>query len=335
MNILILGGTVFLGRALVNSALARGHKVTLFNRGIHNPEIFPEVEKLIGDRNGNLDALKGRTFDAVIDTCGHVPGIVRKSAELLKDSTDNYTFISSISAYKDFSKNGINEDYESGVVTDGKIDEMTMENYGPLKALCEQTITDVYQGRALNIRPGLIVGEYDWSDRFTYWIHRINQGGKVLAPDAKKSHTQFIDVRDLADWTIKMAEEKKSGLYNATGPDYNLTLEKLFDECRKVSGSNAEIVWVSEKFLADEKVAPWTEIPLWVPQEETGVNNVDIRKAIKDGLTFRPLDETLKDTLEFDKTRKDYILRSGLKAEKEEELLKKWTADNTDLNGLQ
>lgn len=324
MHILILGGTVFFGRALVNSALAHNHNVTLFNRGIHNPEIFPEVEKLTGDRNGNLDALKGRSFDAVIDTCGHVPRIVRESAEFLKDSAGHYTFISSISAYKDFSKNGINENDEVGVVTDGKTDEMTMENYGPLKALCEQTVTDVYKDGALNIRPGLIVGENDWSDRFTYWIHRISQGGKVLAPDAKKSHTQFIDVKDLADWNIEMVEKKKSGLYNATGPDYNLTLKKLFDECRKVSGSDAEIVWVSEKFLADENVAPWTEIPLWVPEEEAGVNNVDVSKAIKDGLRFRPLTETLTDTLEFDRTRKNYTLRAGLKKDRETELLKKW-----------
>ncbi|MDQ3022571.1 MAG: NAD-dependent epimerase/dehydratase family protein [Bacteroidota bacterium] len=334
MNILILGGTVFLGRALVNSALTRNHNITLFNRGIHNPEIFPEAEKLTGDRNGNLDALKGRTFDAVIDTCGHVPRIVRESAELLKDSTAHYTFISSISAYKDFSKNGINEDSEAAVVTDGKTDEMTMENYGPLKALCEKAVEEVYKDRALNIRPGLIVGENDWSDRFTYWIHRISQGGKVLAPDAKKSHTQFIDVKDLADWIIKMSEEKKSGLYNATGPDYNLTLEKLFDECRKVSGSDAEIVWVSEKYLADENVTPWTEIPLWVQEEDAGVNNVDVSKAIKHGLKFRPLAETLKDTLEFDKTRKDYTLRAGLKADKEVELLSKWTADFADSDDL-
>lgn len=324
MNILILGGTIFLGRALVNSALARNHNVTLFNRGIKNPDIFPDIEKLKGDRNGNLELLKGRTFDAVIDTSGHLPGRVRESAELLKDSVGHYTFISSISAYKDFSKNGINEEYPSGEIGDMKTDEMTMENYGPLKALCEKAVTEVFGERALNIRPGLIVGENDWSDRFTYWIHRISQGGKVLAPDAKKGHTQFIDVKDLADWIIKMSEEKKSGLYNATGPDYNLTFEKLFEECKKVSESDAEIVWVSEKFLEEENVAPWTELPLWVPSEEDGVNNVDVSKAIKDGLTFRPLAETLKDTLAFDKTRKDYTLRAGMKEEREKELLIKY-----------
>ncbi len=323
MNILILGGTVFLGRQLVKSASDRNHEVTLFNRGIRNPDLFPDIEKLRGDRNGNLDSLKGRTFDAVIDTSGHLPKSVRRSAEILKDS-GHYIFISSISAYKDFSRNGMNEDAETATVTDGNIDEMTMENYGALKAMCEKEAEEVFKDRALNIRPGLIVGENDWSDRFTYWIHRIDRGGKVLAPDAKKSHTQFIDVKDLADWIIRMAEGKKSGLYNATGPDYNLTLEKLFDECKKVSGNGAEIEWVSEKFLLDENVAPWTEIPLWVPEEEQGVNNVDVSKAIGDGLTFRALAQTIKDTIEFDRTRKDHTLRAGLKPERENELLKIW-----------
>lgn len=327
MNILILGGTVFLGRQLVRAALERNHNVTLFNRGIRNPDLFPDIEKLKGDRNGDIDALKGRSFDAVIDTSGHLPKSVRKSADILKDTAGHYTFISSISAYKDFSANGTNEDGETATVTDGNIDEMTMENYGALKVLCEKEVEEVFKDRALNIRPGLIVGENDWSDRFTYWIHRISKGGKVLAPDAKKSHTQFIDVKDLADWIIKMAEGKKSGLYNATGPDYNLTLEKLFDECKNVSGSDAKIEWVSENFLLGENVAPWTEIPLWVPKEEEGVNNVDVSKAIKDGLTFRPLRDTLEDTLEFDRSRKDYTLRSGLKSEREEELLKKWESE--------
>ena len=327
MNILILGGTVFMGIQLVHSAQKRNHNVTLFNRGKRNPDIFPDVEKLIGDRNGDLEALKGRTFDAVIDTSGHVPGIVRKSAELLKDS-GHYTFISSISAYKDFSKDGIDESSETAVVTDGNIEEMTMENYGAMKVLCENVVTDVFKDRALNIRPGLIVGENDWSDRFTYWIHRINQGGKVLVPDTKNYHTQFIDVKDLSNWTIKMAEEKKSGLYNATGPDYKLTLEEFIKKCQSVSEKKSEIVWVSEKFLMDENVAPWTELPMWVPESDQGVNNVNISKAIKDGLKFRPLEETLKDTIKFDKARKaDYVLRSGLKPEREEELIKKWSVE--------
>lgn len=324
MKILILGGTVFLGRQLVNSANARNHTVTLFNRGIRNPDIFPDVEKLTGDRKDNLEALKGRTFDAVIDTSGHIPAQVNRSAELLKDNVQHYTFISSISAYKNFSEYGINEDSETCELTDGNVEEMTMENYGALKVLCEKEVAKIYKDKALNIRPGLIVGENDWSDRFTYWIHRINQGGNVLVPDAKKSNVQFIDVKDLAEWIIKMTEEKKSGLYNATGPDYNLNWEKFIDACIKVAGKQVNVEWVSEKFILEENIAPWTEIPLWVPESEQGVNNVNISKAIKEGLKFRPLEETLKDTLEFDMTRKDYELRSGLKPEKEIELLDKW-----------
>ncbi len=323
MNILILGGTVFLGIQLVHSAQKRNHNVTLFNRGKRNPDIFHDVEKLIGDRNGDLSALKGRTFDAIIDTSGHLPGSVRKSAEILKDS-GHYTFISSISAYKDFSKNGMTEESETGVLTDGNTEVMTMENYGPLKVLCENAVSEVFEERALNIRPGLIVGENDWSDRFTYWIHRINEGGKVLVPESKNYHTQFIDVKDLADWIIKMSEEKKSGLYNATGPDTPLTMEELMKACQKVAETESELVWIDEKFILDENVAPWTELPLWVPKEEQGVNNVDISKAIKDGLKFRPLEETLRDTLKFDQSRKDYILKTGLKTDREAEIIKKW-----------
>lgn len=323
MNILILGGTVFMGIQLVNYAQKRNHNVTIFNRGKRNPDIFPDVEKLIGDRSGDLAPLKGRKFDAVIDTCGHVPGIVRKSAELLKDNTDNYTFISSISAYSDFSKHGMDESGETCKITDGNIEVMTMENYGAMKVLCENVVTEVFGDRALNIRPGLIVGENDWSDRFTYWIHRIDQGGKVLVPDGKKDRVQFVDVKDLSEWTIKMAEGKKSGLYNATGPDYKLTFEEFINACQKFTGNKAELIWAKEKFLLDENITPWMELPMWVTESDQGVNNIDVSKAIRDGLTFRPLEDTLRDTLKFDKSRKDYTLKAGLKPERESEVISK------------
>lgn len=323
MNILILGGTVFLGRHLVKSAKDRNHNITLFTRGMRNPEIFPEVEKLRGDRHGNLDSLKGRKFDAVIDTSGHIPADVKNSAELLRES-GQYIFISSISAYKDFSTNGIDESYDTLKVTNGNVSEMTMENYGALKVLCEEEVSKVFKERALNIRPGLIVGEFDWSDRFTYWIHRVDKGGEVAAPESKHFHTQFIDARDLADWIITCAENKTSGLYNATGPGYGLTFEKFLNECKNVTNSDAEIVWMDEKFLLDQNVAPWTELPMWVPSEEQGVNNVSISKALDKGLTFRKLSDTIEETLRFDKSRVNYSLRSGLKPEKEKELLEKW-----------
>jgi len=324
MKILILGGTVFLGKHLVNSALNRGHEVTLFNRGKHNLEWFPEIEKFRGDRDGDLESLRGRKFDAVIDTSGYVPRIVKISTEFLKDKVKHYTFISSISVYKDFSEMGMNENSDVGKLDDESVEQITGETYGPLKYLCERAVEEIYKDNSLIIRPGLIVGENDPSDRFTYWIHRVNEGGKVLAPGPKEKNVQFIDVKDLADWTIKMVEEKKSGTYNATGPDYKLTFEKLIEESKKISGRDAEIEWVDEKFLIDENVGPYVELPLWLPEEMDGGNIVDVKKAISNGLKFRPLEETLRDTLEFDKTRQSYTLRAGLTSDKETELLKKW-----------
>jgi len=330
MKILILGGTVFLGKHLVNSALNRGHDVTLFNRGKHNLEWFPQIEKLRGDRDGDLESLRGRKFDAIIDTCGYVPRIVKISAEFLKDKVKNYTFISSISVYKDFSEMGMNENSEVSKLEDESVEEITGETYGPLKYLCEKAVEEIYNNKALIIRPGLIVGENDPSDRFTYWIHRVSEGGRVLAPGPKEKNVQFIDVKDLADWTIKMVEEKKSGTYNATGPDYELSFEKLIEESKKVSGSDAEIEWVDEKFLIDENVGPYVELPLWLPEEMDGGNIVDVKKAILNGLKFKPLEETLRDTLEFDKTRQSYILRAGLTSDKEIELLKKWDINKSN-----
>ncbi|MEO8663892.1 MAG: NAD-dependent epimerase/dehydratase family protein [Ignavibacteria bacterium] len=328
MNILILGGTVFLGRHLVKSALSRNHNVTLFNRGQHNPELFPEIEKIRGDRTVSLDPLKGRKFDAVIDTCGYFPRAVRMSAEFLKDSVDHYTFISSISAYKDFSIKGMDENAEIGKIDDESIEEITGESYGPLKVLCENVVADVYKDRALNIRPGLIVGENDPSDRFTYWVKRVSEGGKVFAPDGRNSNVQFIDVKDLADWNIKMTEGKKSGLYNGTGPDYELSFEKFIKACQEVSDKKSEIIWANEKFLADENVSGWTDLPMWIRAEDEGVNNVNVGKAVKDGLTFRPLKETISDTLQFDRTREDHKFRAGLKREREAELIEKWESQN-------
>jgi 2'-hydroxyisoflavone reductase len=328
MKILILGGTIFLGKHLVNSAVKNGHQVTLFNRGKHNPELFPEIEKLKGDRDGDLSALAGRKFDAVIDTCGYFPRIVKNSAEFLKDNVNNYTFISSISVFKDFGEMGMHEDSGIATIEDETIEEITGESYGPLKYLCEKTVNEIYKDKALIIRPGLIVGEDDPSDRFTYWIYRINQGGKVLAPGPKEKHVQFIDVKDLADFTIRMIEKKATGTYNATGPDYNLTFEKFIDECKSVAGSNAKIEWIDQKFLTEAEVAPYTELPLWLPDEMDGGNNCNVSKAVENGLTFRPLKETLSDTLNYINSyidsKKDYILRSGLKPEREKELIDKW-----------
>src|SRR5262249_55921530 len=245
MKLLILGGTIFLGRYLVEAALAAGHDVTLFNRGQHNPELYPEVEKLRGDRDGGLAALRGRRWDAVVDTSGYLPRVARASAELLADAVDHYTFISSISVYPHFRSLGTDESAPVDTLDDPNIEEVTGETYGPLKALCEQAAEQALPGRTLVIRPGLIVGPHDYSDRFTYWVRRVAQGGEVLAPERPDWHTQIIDVRDLAEWTLRMAERRLVGVYNATGPAYDLSFGQLLDTCRAVSGSDARFTWVS------------------------------------------------------------------------------------------
>ena len=254
MKLLILGGTIFLGRYLVEAALARGHQITLFNRGQHSPELYPAVEKLRGDRDGGLDVLRGRRWDAVVDTSGYLPRLVRASAELLADAVDHYTFISSISVYPHFRSVGLDESAPVGTLDDPTIEEITGESYGPLKALSEQAVEQALPGRTLVIRPGLIVGPHDYSDRFTYWVRRVAQGGELLAPVHPGWHTQIIDVRDLAEWTLRMVERQQAGVYNATGPDYDLTFGQLLDTCRTVSGSDARFTWVSEEFLAENEV---------------------------------------------------------------------------------
>src|ERR1051325_6256679 len=237
MKILILGGTVFLGRHLVEAALARGHEVTLFNRG-NNPHLFPEVEKLRGDRDGGLDVLRGRRWDVVIDTSGFVPRIVRASAELLADTVELYVFISSLSVIADTRVPGADESAPVGTLDDPTIEDATGKAYGPLKALCEQAVEQVMPGRALNIRPGLIVGPHDPTGRFTYWPVRVARGGEVLAPGRPARQIQLVDVRDLAGWIIRLAEAGTSGLFNATGPDKVLTMEELLEECRRVAHSD-------------------------------------------------------------------------------------------------
>lgn len=321
MKILVLGGTRFLGRHIVEAALASGHDITLFNRGQNNPGLFPEVEKLRGNRDGDLSALRGRHWEAVIDTCGFVPRNVRASAELLADNVSHYTFISSISVYADFSEPDMNENAPVGTMPDESLEEITAETYGPLKALCEWTTEKAMPGRVLNVRPGYIVGPFDPTDRFTYWPSRVAEGGEVLAPGRPSAPVQFIDVRDLANWIIRMVETNRIGAFNATGPDHMLTMGQLLDESRSVSGSDTQFTWVSEEFLAEEEV----ELPIWVPDTDIGAATVNCSKAIAAGLTFRPLADTIRDTLAWDTARpRDLERRAGLKPEQEARLLQAW-----------
>jgi len=337
VKLLVIGGTVFLGRHLVDAALQAGHEVTLFTRGEHNPDLFPEAEKLRGNRDGNLTALVGRRWDAAIDTCGYFPRVVRESAELLADAVDHYTFVSTISVYTDISRRGITEDAPVGMLDDQSVEEITGKTYGPLKALCERVVLDTFPGRSFVPRPGLIVGPFDPSDRFTYWSHRLAQGGKVLAPGHPNRDVQLIDARDLAAWMLRMSEARGAGVYNATGPTRPLTMGRVLWECKAQSGSKAELVWVDESFLLERQVQPWMELPLWVPDtaEYAGFSAFDCRRAINTGLTFRPLADTVADTLTWDATRPPDMERAaGMAADKERELLEAWAANSPARGGV-
>ena len=332
MNLLILGGTIFVGRHLVEAALERGHTVTLFHRGKHAADMFPDVERFMGDRTKeeDVEALavslteKERHFDAIIDTCGYFPRAVRLTAERLAPFADAYCFISSISVYADFKQDGLDETASVGTLTDESVEAVTGETYGPLKVLCEQAAEAAFPGHTLNIRPGLIVGPYDPTDRFTYWPHRVAEGGTVLAPENPDVPTQFIDARDLAEWTIRMVARGKTGVYNATGPDYPLTLGEVLETCQTVSGSDAQFVWASADVLKKHEVAAWSELPLWIPSEDdmVGLNRVSVDKAVRNGLTFRPVSETVHDTLFWDRGRsQEGTWRTTLTQEKEQAVL--------------
>jgi 2'-hydroxyisoflavone reductase len=331
MNILVIGGTQFLGRHLVNVALERGHQVTLFNRGNRNP--FPKLETIKGDRDpdkGNgLEALKHRDFDAVIDPSGYVPRIVKASSELFKDHTQHYTFISSISVYAGFAQ-PTPEDAPLAKLEDETTEAVTGETYGGLKVLCEQAAESVFPGKTLNVRPGLIVGEFDPTDRFTYWIERVARGGKVLVPGSPAIETQFIDAADLATWTIRMIEQNVTGIFNATGN--TTTFGAVLETIKTTLEADASFEYVSEEFLIEQQVNPWmgeNSLPLWIPSSDTDSANfarVPIQKALEKHLGFRPLEYTVRDTHEFVKSRgADYVWKAGLSAEKELELLEAWS----------
>ncbi len=325
MRILILGGTIFVGRALAEEALKRGHEITLFNRGKRNPGLFPQVETIIGDRTEDLSPLGGRTWDAVIDTCGYLPAVVKKSADFLADAADLYVFISSISAYSDFSKPGVDEKSPLGVLADPDVTEVNGETYGPLKVLCEQAAESAMPGRVLTIRPGLIIGPHDPTDRFTYWPLRVAKGGEVLSPDRPDLPVQFIDVRDLAEWTLSMIESAEKGIFNADSPAGSLTIGGVLDSCKRMTESDAQFIWASEEFLLANEVAPWSELPLWVPTSEgEGFSLINCSKAASAGLKCRPLDETARDTFAWATSRpEDYAMRAGLAPEKEASVLAK------------
>jgi 2'-hydroxyisoflavone reductase len=336
MRLLVLGGTLFLGRHVVQRALDRGHAVTLFTRGRTGPDLFPEAERLVGDRAGDLAALRGRTWDAVIDTCGYVPRLVRTAAELLKDAVGHYTFVSSISVYAEMNAPGIAETAPVGVLST-PTEEVGPESYGPLKALCEAAVAETLPGRTLNVRPGLLVGPCDPSGRFTYWVRRVAKGGEILAPGDPEAQVQIIDARDAAAWLVRSAEARVTGVFNLTGPDSRLAMAALLETCRQTLNTGSLFTWVPETFLVGRQVTPWTEVPLWLPADSGGVMSVAIGRALATGLTFRPLAQTIRDTFDWqagpgsDSPPAPGISSSprpkvGLAAEREAELLQAWHA---------
>jgi 2'-hydroxyisoflavone reductase len=283
VRLLVLGGTVFLGRAAVEQALRRGHEVTLFNRGESNPDLFPEAEQVRGDREHDLAALESRRWDAVLDTSGYLPRVVGASAQALRAS-GQYVFVSSISVYADFSR-GRREGDALAQLGDVSAETVDDASYGALKGLCEQAVEAVFGGRALIVRPGLIVGPHDPTGRFTYWARRLQRDGTVLAPGPGERPFQFVDVRDLAAWLVESIEQRRSGVFNATNE--GVPLQELL--------AGADVTWVTDEFLEEQGVGHWLELPFWLPEREApGIHRTDVGRALAAGLHFRPLAETLR-----------------------------------------
>lgn len=340
LNILILGGTGFTGPEQVEYATARGHQVTLINRNKTRPDFFKgRVEQLIGDFNGDMSALKGRKFDVVIDNPTTHPGWVRNVAQYMKGNTDHYIFISTISVYPDNSHAWADETDKLSTMPEG-IDPFTVpiadarRYYGAMKTVSEGEVAKNYPSHTI-IRPGLIVGKFDATDRFTYWPYRIDEGGEVLAPGTGNDIVQFIDSRDLAEFTIRMAENKETGIYNATGPEKPLTMAEMLYGIKAVTTAGAQFTWVPAEFLTAQKITGWRHMTVWVAPRpnNVGFSQRSIARALAKGLTFRTLAVTAKDTLDWNKTRPDNELKAlaegavgGISLQREAEVLAAWKA---------
>lgn len=325
MKILVFGGTRFVGRHIVEALFAGGHAVTLFNRGKTNPKLFPAAEKLIGDRDGGLDVLEGSHWDAAIDVNGYIPRLVEDSSRSLANMVERYIFISTISVYANFFPLQA-EDAPLDSIEDPNTEEITADTYGPLKATCEQVAEASMPNRVLILRPGHVAGPHDYTDRFTYWVRSICRGGEMLAPGDPDLPIQFIDARDLAAFTVRMAEEKSADTYNVTGPKSPTTWTRVFEEAKSICSSNCTFTWVSEAFLEEHQVTG-LELPLWTRSEDRGIMQVNCEKAQSAGLIYRPLSETIVDTFEWDKAHSEP--RAGLSPSREAELLEAWSGSET------
>jgi 2'-hydroxyisoflavone reductase len=323
VRLLLLGGPKFVGRAVIDAALARGDEVTLFNRGTTGADLYPGVERIVGDRDGGLEGLLGRQWDAVVDTSGYVPRIVGASANLLAAAVGHYVFVSSISVYASFAE-VVDEESPLEALSEPGSEEVS-RHYGALKALCEREVESAFPHTSTLVRAGLIVGPHDPTGRFTYWPHRIARGGDVLVPGPAWRQVQFVDVRDLAEWMLRAAETGLAGTYNATGPS---TMGAVVDASRRVSGSTARAVEVDDAFLAEQGVGEWMELPLWLDpgnEETRHLHEVDTSRATAAGLTFRPLDDTVGATL----AGAELVEGVGLAPEREQALLTAWWSRGT------
>ena len=322
MKLLILGGTVFLGRHIVEQALLAGHEVTLFNRGQSNPELFEgQVEKIQGDRAKDLTRLQGRRFDACIDPSGYLPGPVKTAGELLKDQIDRYVFVSSISVYPNYDKPGMDEDSELAELPED-VDPTVYDvaYYGAFKVLCEQAIEAEIPGRCLQVRSGLIVGPYDPTNRFTYWPARIAKGGNVLCPPADFP-VQIIHAADQARWILHMLEADQMGVFNVTSDRGTYTVRDIVQASIKVSGSDANPIYASSDFLLEQGVGPWMEFPLWLPDSHINMSLVSASKAMESGLQLMPLEQVVRSTLDWFKTNPEQDWPAGLASDRETKLL--------------
>jgi nucleoside-diphosphate-sugar epimerase len=349
LKILVLGGTGLIGPPLVSYAVARGHEVTLFNRGKTNTELFPELERIIGDRNDDISALaaevaKGRRWDVVIDNTASIPRWVEESAGLLKGSAAMYLYTSSISAYADASTPNADETAPLGTITSEEVAkvktnrDITGENYGPLKALCEKAAQEAFPERCIVVRPGLIVGPGDSSDRFTYWPVRIHRGGEILAPGNPTDPVQFIDCRDLGEWYVRLVEDGAIGVYNGVGPASPMSIAEMLYGIRATTGGELSFTWVDAGFLKQHEVEEWQEVTVWVPPvgEYAGFSSSSIARAKAAGLTFRPLATTAVDTLAYWSSLADERRvkpRAGLDPEKERAVLAAWHSRTPSAQG--
>jgi len=329
LRILILGGTGFIGPHQVRYALDRGHTVTLFNRGRTNPQLFPDVEKLVGDRDSDLSALEGRRWDVVIDNSASDPTRVERSATLLRDAVGLYLFVSTRSVYYDTSRVPMTVDAEVFSYENTKVEPGARLPYGLAKALSEQKVREIFADRALIVRPSLIVGPGDLTDRFTYWPVRIERGGEILAPGDGTDFVQIIDARDLSEWMIRLCEQRTTGVYNALGPQTPWSFAGFLDGIREAVPSDGAFTWVDTDFLLGHDVLPYREMPVWMPARDghEGFGRFDITREVALGLTFRPLAVTARDTLAYyhaQPEERQRELRAGITPEREAAVLQRW-----------